>query len=110
VQYLGLNLPAQYQGNAAGLAADFDVVIFCGFRMGWPYDWSAEIGEFVSQHGKGFLAAMDYEGVVEPDDFTNMTQITGQAGIVFEPLNLAWAPSSTSVSIECVPDLPPPPR
>lgn len=51
---------------------------------------------------------MDYEGVVKNTDFQNMSKITGAAGIVFEPLNLAWAPSSTSVSIECVPDLPPP--
>lgn len=110
IQYLGPDLPAQYQGNAALLAQDYDVVLFCGFRIPWATDWSQEIGEFVSVHGKGFLAAMDYEGVVEQQDFDNMSKITQAAGIVFEPLNLAWAPSSTSVSIECVPDLPPPPR
>lgn len=110
VQYQGFDLPAKYKGNAAALAQDFDVVVFCGFRNNWPTDWSAEISDYVQTQGKGFLAVMDYEGVVQGADFTNMSKITGQAGIVFEPLNLAWAPSSTSVSIECVPDLPPPPR
>ncbi len=108
IQYQGFDLPAKYKGNAALLAQDFDVVIFCGFRTNWPTDWSADIASYVANEGKGFLAVMDYEGVVKAVDFQNMSKITGQAGIVFEPLNLAWAPSSTSVSIECVPDLPPP--
>jgi hypothetical protein len=108
IQYQGKDLPAKYKGNAAGLASDFDVVIFCGFRQGWANPWVAELGEFVSVHGKGLLAVMDYEGVVTATDFANMSAITKPSGIVFNPLNLAWAPSSTSVSIECVPDLPPP--
>lgn len=110
VMYQGLDLPAQYKNDPTQLAADWDVVIFCGFRVDWPNDWSPEIEQFVSVHGKGFLGVMDYEGVVEPDDFTNMSKITAPAGIQFDPLNLAWAPSSTSVSIECVPDLPPIPK
>jgi hypothetical protein len=108
IQYQGFDMPAQYKGNAAQLAADWDVIIFCGFRIDWTTDWAPEIAEFVSTHGKGFLGVMDYEGVVEADDFQNMSKITSPAGIVFDPLNLAWAPSSTTVSIECVPDLPPP--
>ena len=106
VQYQGENLPMQYRSNPALLAADWDVVIFCGFRISWSYDWSNEIREFVATHGKGFLAIMDYEGVVQGTDFTNMTTITSQAGIQFEPLNLAWAPSSTNVVLDCVPDVP----
>jgi hypothetical protein len=110
VQYQGFDLPLQYKNDAAQLAADWDVVIFCGFRIGWNNDWTNEIGQFVAQHGKGFLAVMDYEGVVKQEDFTNMSKITSPGGIQFNPLNLAWAPSSTSVSIECVPDLPPIPK
>jgi len=106
VQYQGEDLPAQYRGNPSALAADWDVVIFCGFRIPWAYDWSAEIASFVATHGKGFLAVMDYEGVVQSTDFTNMSLITSQAGIRFDPLNLAWAPSSTDVVLDCVPDIP----
>lgn len=108
IQYQGKDLPAKYKGNAAALASDFDVVIFCGFRQGWPNPWITELGDFVSVHGKGLLAVMDYEGVVTTADFANMSAITQPSGIVFNPLNLAWAPSATNVSIECVPDLPPP--
>lgn len=106
--YQGKDLPLKYQGNAALLAQEWDVVIFCGFRVPWATEWSKELGEFVSVHGKGLLAVMDYQGVVTQTDFTNMSKITSPAGIQFDPLSLAWAPSSTSVSIECVPDLPPP--
>ncbi len=108
VAYQGQDFPAKYLGNPALMAQDWDVIVFCGFRIPWTTDWTNEIDAFVSQYGKGFLAVMDYEGVVTVSDFQNMTKITAAAGIQFEPLNLAWAPSSTSVSIECVPDLPPP--
>lgn len=110
IQYQGFDLPAKYKGNAALLAADWDVIIFCGFRTTWATDWTNEIQSFVSQHGKGFLANMDYEGVVMQSDFTNMSKITQGDGIVFDPLSLPWAPASLNASIDCVPDLPPPPN
>ena len=86
------------------------MIVFCGFRIPWAYGWATEIGEFVSQHGKGLLAVMDYEGIVTMDDFTKMSAITSPAGIVFDPLNLDWAPTSADIVLECVPDLPPVPK
>ena len=56
IEYQGADLPDQYRGNAAGLAADWDAVILCGFRMPWTYDWVQELGQFVSAYGKGLLA------------------------------------------------------
>lgn len=108
VPYLGEDLPAQYVGDAAQLAADYDVIILCGFRIPWTTDWSSEFAEFVAVHGKGLLAVGEYEGVSQEADFNGLTNITSPSGIVFNPLNLAWAPSSTNVAIDCVPDLPPP--
>ncbi len=105
ITWLGEDLPASYHQNAVQLAADWDVLIFCGFRIPWSTDWSAEISSFVSDHGKGLLAVMEYEGVAQPQDFQNMTNITDGAGIVFEPLNLPWAPASADVLLDCVPDL-----
>jgi hypothetical protein len=110
IEYQGLDLPAQYQGDPAALAADWDVIILCGFRMPWSYDWVAEIGAFVTNYGKGFLAVMEYESLAFDTDFQNMSDITSPAGIVFQPLNLDWAPASAEVSLDCVPDVPPPPR
>ncbi|HZO12284.1 MAG TPA: hypothetical protein VFB62_03470 [Polyangiaceae bacterium] len=110
IEYQGEDLPAMYQGNAAALAADWDVLIFCGFRIPWTYGWAAEIADFVTVHGKGFLASMEYEGVAMAQDFTNMSAITSPSGIVFNPLNLPWAPASTNVELDCVPDVPPPPK
>lgn len=110
IQYQGQDLPAKYKGNAALLAQDWDALIFCGFRIPWATDWTTEIDAFISQHGKGFLAAMDYEGVVMQQDFTNMTKITQGGGIQFDPLNLPWSPATLTASLDCVPDVPPPPN
>lgn len=110
IQYQGDDLPAQYRGDAAALAADWDVIILCGFRMTWAYDWVQELGAFVSTHGKGLLAVGEYESLATTTDFQNLSNITSPAGIVFEPLNLPWAPAAAEVSLDCVPDLPPPPR
>jgi hypothetical protein len=107
ISYLGEDLPALYQGDAAALAADWDVIVLCGFRIGWDTDWSAELGAFVAEHGKGFLAVMEYESLAFQEDFDAMNLITAPAGISFQPLNLDWAPTSTSVTLECVPDVPP---
>jgi hypothetical protein len=107
ITYLGEDLPAIYQGDAAGLAADWDVIVLCGFRIGWDTDWSEELGSFVADLGKGFLAVMEYESLAFQEDFDAMNLITAPAGIAFEPLNLEWAPTSTSVTLECVPDVPP---
>jgi hypothetical protein len=105
--YLGQDLPAEYQNDPEQMAADFDVLVFCGFRIPWAYDWVDEVAQFVAEQGKGFLAVMEYEGVSEMDDFTNMSAITEPSGIVFNPMNLDHAQTEISVYIECVPDLPP---
>ena len=110
MEYQGQDLPAKYKGNAALLAQDWDAIVFCGFRIPWATDWTSEIDAFVSQYGKGFLGAMDYEGVVMMNDFTNMTKITKAAGIQFDPLNLPWSPATLNASLDCVPDVPPPPK
>jgi len=107
ITYLGEDLPAYYADDPAGLAADWDAVILCGFRIPWATDWSDEIASFVSDHGKGFLAVMEYESLAFDADFDAMNLITDPAGIHFEPLNLDWAPTSTSVVLDCVPDVPP---
>ncbi|MBW2275851.1 MAG: hypothetical protein JRF63_00075 [Deltaproteobacteria bacterium] len=107
VNYLGEDMPAEYIGHPELMAADFDVLILCGFRIDWLTDWSAEIQSFVTDYGKGFLPAMDYEGTVTLEDFDKVNEIIAPTGIEFEPLNLAWAPASCSVVLECVPDLPP---
>jgi hypothetical protein len=105
ITYLGTDLPVQYVGDPAKLAADWDVILFCGFRIPWTHAWDSELQSFVADHGKGLLAIMDYEGIVKVNDFNMMTAITDGGGIKFEPLNLPWAAASTNVVLDCVPDL-----
>ena len=84
-----------------------DVVVLCGFRIPWETDWTAELGSFVADHGKGLLISMEYEGLAQPTDFENASALLAPTGIQFNPLNLEWAPADTSIELDCVPDLPP---
>ena len=47
---------------------------------------------------------MEYEGIPQPQDL-NITNKPDAACIVFEPLNLPWAPAAADVLLDCVPDL-----
>lgn len=105
--YAGTDLPGQYVDNPGQLAADWDVIVLCGFRMPWSTNWAAELEAFVADEGKGLLISMEYEGLAEPTDFTNASEISAPTGIQFNPLNLEWAPADTSIELDCVPDLPP---
>ncbi len=107
ITYLGEDLPSSYQGDPAALAADWDAIVFCGFRIPWSYGWIDELQSFVADHGKGLLAVMEYDTLAFQDDFDNMSAITSGDGIVFDSLNLDWAQASVSVELECVPDVPP---
>jgi hypothetical protein len=51
VNYLGEDLPAEYQGHPEMMAADFDVLIMCGFRIDWPYDWRVPAGDGLRGYG-----------------------------------------------------------
>lgn len=108
VEWFGQDMPSKYKGDAAALAADYDVIILCGFRMPWTTDWSAELTQFVSLYGKGLWAIGEYEGVATSTDFENLTAISQAPGILFNPLNLDAAPADTTVALDCIPDLPPP--
>lgn len=107
VTYTGIDLPPQYANNPAGLAADWDVAVFCGFNIPWTTDWSDEIHSFVSEHGKGLVAIGEFDTYVQAVDFPQMTTYTSPSGIVFQQLNLNWAPSSSNVVLDCVPDVGP---
>jgi hypothetical protein len=111
--YLGANLPTTYQNDAAKLASDYDAIAFCGIGLTWSWDWTQVLVDYVSVHGKGLFLSMDYfgpPGVATATDFQKMNGIAGQAGIEFDPVKLDWAAATLDFKVDCVPDLPPPPR
>lgn len=111
--YLGQDLPVKYQNNAAGLAADWDAIVFCGFGIPWSWDWSQVLSDFASVHGKGILLSMDYfgpPGLATSSDFDKMNLIANKAGVSFDKVKLDWAQASLSISLSCVPDVPLPPK
>lgn len=108
VTYLGAELPVEYIGNAAKLAADWDALVFCGYHTEWNTSLASLIQAYVTEYGRGLLAAMDYLGYdIQPTDFEQMSAVTGPSGVIFNPISLDWADATANVAIECIPDLRP---
>jgi hypothetical protein len=106
--YLGAELPAQYLGHPELLAADWDVIMFCGFSTMWDPGWAALLQSYVTEHGKGFFAVMDYQGFdVTVNDFTEMNRVMAPSGISFDPVSINWADATADIGITCLPDLTP---
>jgi hypothetical protein len=111
--YLGANLPTTYQNDAAKLATDYDAIAFCGIGLTWSWDWTQVLVDYVSVHGKGLFLSMDYfgpPGVATATDFQKMNGIAGAAGIEFDQVKLDWAAATLDFKVDCIPDLPPPPK
>lgn len=105
-EYLGQTLPDGLGQDPAQLAAAYDVVVFCGFRIPWNPAWASTLSRFVTEYGKGLLVVMEYESLATDADFASMSAVTRGAGIVFNPLSLPWTPATSYIDAECVPDLP----
>ena len=102
--YLGESLPAQYVGDPAKLAQDWDVVVYCGLYE-WSTDWSSTLEPYVSCYGKGVLGVMDYrDSAQQASDFDNINVLMAPAGFKFEPTSIDWASGSGQFA-ECVPDV-----
>jgi hypothetical protein len=111
VTYLGSELPADYLGNPAKLAAEWDALVFCGYHTPWNAGLASLIQTYVTEYGRGLLAVMDYTGFdIPPADFDQMNAITTSSGVTFNAVNLDWADATANVSIACIPDLPPLPQ
>lgn len=107
VTYLGLGLPAEYRDDAAALAADWDAIIYCGYRAEWDDAWVPTLQAFVAEHGGGLLASLDYAGVdVTPPDFAHANALIAPTGLTFlEVVNYAATAAVTVDGERCVPDL-----
>jgi hypothetical protein len=104
--YLGLSLPDAYASSPEALAADWDALVVCSApgELGGP--WQTSLLRYVRDLGKGAFFQYDY--ILPPDasvpDLVAMNAITGEAGFVFEPIDLEWAP--LGVDLPCVADYP----
>jgi hypothetical protein len=110
VTYLGQSLPIQYRDAPEALAADWDAVIFCGYRIEWDEAWIPTLQAYVNEHGRGLLASLDYAGVdARPSDFAHMNAVIAPTGVTFlEVLNFQATAMVSVDEQECVPDLPGP--
>jgi len=105
--HLGATLPDLYASDPEALAASFDVLIVCGSPGEGGGPWQSTLLSFVRDLGKGLLISEDYMLSCEPmgPDLLAVNEMTKEAGFVFEPIELTWAP--LAVDLACVADYPP---
>jgi hypothetical protein len=120
--FWGDQMPTEYVDDPAALAADWDVIMLCGFHMGigpgeaqdltdpdlgWPAELEPTLRSFVKDQGKGLFLVMDYYGTVVKDaDIAHVNSIVRDAGFSIQPTELPWGDVQAEVALECVPDVP----
>jgi hypothetical protein len=60
VTFLGEELPPAYQNAPGALADDYELVLFCGFRIGWAQSPIDTLGRYANDFGGVVVVVLDY--------------------------------------------------
>ena len=101
--YAGNNLPAQYIGNPALLAQDYDAVIYCTLA-GTSAAEAQTIVDYVTVQGGGLYLASEYWGFINQADLNTINSIGNPLGVDFKPTNLDWGQANGDIDFACFPD------
>jgi hypothetical protein len=96
--YTGKELPPRYDGQAAALAADYDVVMvgvgaFAHDKLSWQPSWAATLRDFAAVEGRGLFLVADYyggSGFFHDNTFDALNSIAREAKARFNKVSLAW--------------------
>ncbi len=111
LDYGGLTLPPEYEGDAVALHADYDLVVYFAVldlaTGGWDFDAGDvdTLESFARDEGGGLYFVAEYfgGGMGQPQvDSFNALVAPYDLGVAQE--SLAWGPAGASVELECFPD------
>ena len=100
--YAGDNLPPQYINDPAGLAADYDAVIYCTLAASSDAELQT-IVDYVLDHGGGLYLASEYWGFINQGDLDAVNTIAVPLGTEFQATNLDWGQANGDIGFECFP-------
>lgn len=110
----GVHLPAQYIGNPALLAADFDIVMYLEASRQFDQDdepTDAEMQtllDYVSIHGGGVYVSSEFADPVsnaylDQDDLDSVNRLLVPLGLESLQVSLAWGNVDGNIDFECFP-------
>lgn len=109
----GVHLPAQYIGNPAQLAADYDIVMYLeasGQFDGGDEPSDAEMQtllDFVQMHGGGLYAVSEFANgfgaYLNQNDLDSVNRVMQPMGVTALEVSLDWGNVDGNIEFECFP-------
>ncbi|RMG95029.1 MAG: hypothetical protein D6705_14745 [Deltaproteobacteria bacterium] len=106
----GIHLPAQYVGDPAQLAADFDIVVYMEgsgqFDQGdQPTDAEMQtVVDYVVSHGGGLYVVSEFYGYMNDADLESVNRIMEPLGVRALAVNLNWGNVAGNIDFTCFPN------
>lgn len=106
----GIHLPAEYVGNPAKLAADFDIVLYLegsGQFDGGDQPTDEEMKtlvDYVTIHGGGLYASSEFAGYLKPADYASINRVLLPLGVEALEVNLDWGNVNGQIEFDCFPE------
>lgn len=104
----GIHMPAQYIGNPAQLAADFDIVMYTEssgqFGNDEPSDQEMQtLLDYMQVHGGGLYIVSEFFGYMTQADLDSVNRLLNPLGIESEAVSLNWGNVDGNIEFECFP-------
>ena len=111
LDYGGLTLPPEYEGDAAALHQDYDLVVYFAVldfaTSGWDYDPAdvATLESFARDEGGGlYLIAEYWGGGMGQEQLDSLNAIAAPYDVAFQQVSLDWGPAGAAVELDCFPN------
>ena len=104
----GIHMPAQYIGNPAQLAADFDIVMYTEssgqFGNDEPTNQEMQtLLDYMQIHGGGLYIVSEFFGYMTQADLDSVNRLLNPLGIESEAVSLNWGNVDGNIEFECFP-------
>ena len=109
LDYVGTTLPPAYAGDAAAIAADYDVVVYAAtndFFNPWDSDPAdaPTVVEFVEMGGGAYIVGEYSPGGMGAPQHAALQILAEAFDVSFDEVWLDWGEAGAEVELECFPD------